>query len=270
MNVLSLFDGISCGQIALRRARVKVDKYYASEVDKEAIKVTKYHFPNTIQLGGVRDVQPSDLRKIDLLLGTLPRVGFKFLENGDLDLGNPKSKQFMEVVRVYEETSPKYFLFESVVMKKENQEIISSLLGVAPKPINSNLVSAQNRKRLYWTNISYLMPQDRGIKLQDIVGQGLHKATIKGGKLEVAAKNRDKCNTITSVELDNVLSNLEPGIYDYHPETYMKYSVSQLCWLQTLPPTYFEGLGTKQQAIKQIANGWTVDVASHILRRMGG
>ena len=173
MNVLSLFDGISCGQIALERAGIKIESYFASEIDKYAIQVAQRNYPNTIQLGDVTKVKGNDLPRIDLLIGGSPCQGFSFAGK-QLNFNDPRSKLFFEFVRLLKETQPTYFLLENVKMKKEYQDIISEYLGVEPIEINSSLVSAQNRKRLYWTNISGIkQPNDKGILLKDIVHETL-------------------------------------------------------------------------------------------------
>lgn len=173
MNVLSLFDGMSCGQIALEKAGIDVDRYFASEIDKYAIQITKNNYPNTEHLGSVNFVSGDNLPKIDLIMGGSPCQGFSFAGK-QLNFDDPRSKLFFEYVRILEECRKKNpdikFLLENVKMKKESEEVISSLLGVCPVEINSALVSAQNRKRLYWTNIGELeQPEDRGIMLSDIV-----------------------------------------------------------------------------------------------------
>lgn len=169
MNVLSLFDGISAGQVALERAGIQVDNYYASEINKYAIQVTQKNYPNTIQLGDVTKLNGKSLPKIDLLLGGSPCQGFSFAGK-QLNFNDSRSKLFFEYVRILKEVKPTYFLLENVKMKKEYQDVISGLLGVEPIEINSSLVSAQNRKRLYWTNIpNVVLPKDKGILLQDIV-----------------------------------------------------------------------------------------------------
>jgi DNA (cytosine-5)-methyltransferase 3A len=163
MNVLSLFDGMSCGQIALNKLGIKYDNYFASEIDKYAIKVTQNNYPNTKQLGNVVDVKGKDLPKIDLLIGGSPCQGFSFAGK-QLNFEDHRSKLFFEFVRLLEECKPKYFLLENVNMKQEYQDIISKYLGVKPILINSNLVSTQNRRRLYWTNIPNInQPKDKNI-----------------------------------------------------------------------------------------------------------
>jgi DNA (cytosine-5)-methyltransferase 3A len=172
MNVLSLFDGMSCGQIALNRAGIKYDAYFASEVDKYAIKVAQANYPDTVQIGDVTQVDHERLPfgGIDLLMGGSPCQGFSFAGK-QLNFDDPRSKLFFEFVRLKDELKPKYFLMENVPMKQESQDIISEYLGVKPVMINSSLFSAQNRKRLYWTNIPFdTMPTaDKGIVLQDIL-----------------------------------------------------------------------------------------------------
>ena len=170
MNVLSLFDGLSCGQIALNKVGIKYDKYFASEIDKPAIKVTQHNYPNTIQIGDVTQVKGSDLPKIDLLIGGSPCQSFSNAGKGEGFDG--KSGLFWEYVRLLKEVKPTYFLLENVKMKKEWQVIISKELGVDPILINSNLVSAQNRERLYWTNIPNIeKPINKNIFIEDILDE---------------------------------------------------------------------------------------------------
>jgi len=181
LNVLSLFDGMSCGQLALQRAGIKVNKYYASEIDKHAITVTMANFPNTIQLGDVTKVFAKDLDKIDLVIGGSPCQGFSFAGKG-LNFEDPRSMLFFEFVRLVNECKPKYFLLENVKMKKEHELVISQYMKVAPIEINSALLSAQNRVRLYWTNINQVpwglfgdmitdipQPKDKKILLKEVL-----------------------------------------------------------------------------------------------------
>lgn len=169
MNVLSLFDGMSCGQLALKRAGFVVDNYYASEIDSHAKKVCTANFPNTIHLGDVTQWKSWDLPQIDLLIGGSPCQGFSFAGK-QLAFDDPRSKLFFEFVECLKHFKPKYFLLENVRMKKEYMDVITSILGVEPVRINSNLVSAQNRDRFYWTNIPNISyPEDKGVMLSDIV-----------------------------------------------------------------------------------------------------
>ena len=214
LNVLSLFDGMSCGQIALNRAGIPYDKYYASEIDKHAIKVTQHNYPDTIQLGSVIDIKGQDLPKIDLLIGGSPCQGFSFAGK-QLNFDDPRSKLFFEFVRLKNECNPTYFLLENVKMKKEYQDIISSYLGVEPIMINSNLVSAQNRVRYYWTNIPVKgLPNDRGILLKDITEDGLQSLGLaqrgrydENGKViqKYELNGTEKSNAMTTVSKDTLL-----------------------------------------------------------------
>lgn len=150
-NVLSLCDGISCGQVALILEGFNVKNYYSSEIDKHAINVTQNNFPNTIQIGDIRNVKGENLPKIDILLSGTPCTSLS--NAGKREGFNGESGLFWEFVRILEEVKPKYFLFENVKMKKEWEDIITEALGVQPIEINSYYFSAQDRKRLYWTNI---------------------------------------------------------------------------------------------------------------------
>lgn len=185
MNVLSLFDGMSCGQIALERAGIHVDNYYASEVDKYAMKVTQANYPNTRQLGDINSFNTaygewtcSDggsylTPKFDLIIGGSPCQGFSFAGK-QLAFDDPRSKLFFKFVEIVRHYRPKYFLLENVRMKKEHLDVITEQLGVDPICINSSLVSAQNRVRYYWTNIPNItQPENKGIVLSDILEEGV-------------------------------------------------------------------------------------------------
>ena len=160
---------MSCGQIALDQLGIKVDKYYASEIDKYAIQVTQKNYPNTIQVGDICELDPQDFQDVDLIMGGSPCQGFSFAGK-QLAFDDPRSKLFFEFVRMVEGVKPKYFLLENVRMKKEYLQVITDMLGVEPIFINSALVSAQSRQRYYWTNIPNIQqPEDRGIVLKDIL-----------------------------------------------------------------------------------------------------
>lgn len=167
--VLSLFDGMSCGMIALERAGIKVKKYYASEIDKYAQIVSEKNYPDIIRLGDITKWKEWKIEKPDIIIGGSPCQGFSFAGKG-LNFDDPRSKLFFTFVDILKYCKPKYFLLENVRMKKEYQKVISDYLGVEPIEINSALVSAQNRRRLYWTNIqSITQPKDKGILLKDII-----------------------------------------------------------------------------------------------------
>jgi DNA (cytosine-5)-methyltransferase 3A len=301
-NVLSLFDGMSCGQIALNKLGIQYENFYSSEIDKHPMKVTQHNFPNTIQIGDVTQIKGENLPKIDLLIGGSPCQGFSFSGKG-LNFEDPRSKLFFEFVRLVKETKPRYFLLENVKMKKEYEQVITDYLGVEPIEINSSLVSAQNRVRLYWTNIPNIQqPEDRGIGLLDILeddekinpgairGRQLNKATILGRRLneegkredynmsipitqclEVRATNTNKSNCLTTVAKDNVLTTMPIG---RHPDAFNKklpfryYTSKEYCRLQTVPDDYFDGVASENQIRKMIGNGWTVDVIAHIFKNM--
>ena len=177
LKVLSLFDGMSCIQQALDRLNIKVDKCYASEIDPYAISVTQYNYPDTIQLGDIREIKGSDLGHVDLFVGGSPCQGFSFSQRNRLNFDDPRSKLFFEYVRVLNECreiNPDiYFLLENVRMSNKSKDVITKYMGVDSIQIQSSLVSAQSRNRLYWTNIpNVTQPQDRGIMLKDILLDG--------------------------------------------------------------------------------------------------
>ena len=296
MNVLSLFDGISCGQIALNNLNIKYDNYYASEIDEYAISVTQYNYPNTIQLGDVSKLDCNILPEIYLMFGGSPCTSFS--NAGKKEGFGGKSGLFWEYLRILKEVKPKYFLLENVKMKKEWENIITEALGVEPIEINSSLVSAQNRVRLYWTNIPNItQPEDKHIGLIDILedydkinpsiirGSNINKGTIIGRRLnngkrddynkdipiiqclEVRATNTNKSNCLTTVAKDNVLTSLPIGRHENAFKNnlpFRYYTVKEYCRLQTIPETYFGDVVSESQIKKLIGNGWTVSVIEHI------
>jgi DNA-cytosine methyltransferase len=204
MNVLSLFDGMSCGMIALDRLGIKVDNYYASEIDKYAMQVSAANYPEIIQVGDITKLDLSTLPKIDLVMGGSPCQGFSFAGK-QLAFDDPRSALFFEFVKCVKELNPKYFLLENVKMKKEYLDIISEYMGVEPIFIQSSLVSAQSRQRYYWTNIPGIeQPEERGIVLRDIledqvgsehyVGDNMQK-NYKGGN-QLNPNYKSQANTI--------------------------------------------------------------------------
>ncbi len=294
MNVLSLFDGMSCGQIALNRVGIPYEKYFASEVDKHAIKVTQHNYPNTVQLGDVTQIKADSLPQIDLLMGGSPCQGFSFAGKG-LNFDDPRSKLFFEFVRLLKECKPKYFLLENVKMKKEFQDVISEALGVEPIQINSALVSAQNRVRLYWTNIpNVTQPEDRGRTLQEHVMDDIYtkpnsvfcgamrgRYVIDGvrqdAKMKTAGLTQQrleirydgKTNTLTTVAKDNNVVYEPDGrpYYSLKEINYRKLNITECEKLQTVPPGYTEAVSATQR-YRMLGNGWTVDVVAHILSNL--
>ena len=245
MNVLSLFDGMSCGQQALDRAEIKVDKYYASEIDKFAIKVTMANYPNTIQLGSVINVNGYDLPKIDLLIGGSPCQSFSFAgkrkgmaTKDEIEIHTlehylqlkkdgyefeGQSYLFWEYIRILNEVKPKYFLLENVMMGEKWERILSRAIGVNPIEINSALVSAQNRRRLYWTNIGMKaaglfgdlesiikQPKDKSILLKDILEIDVDEKYFLSQNSINYLKNREKANT----EAKRGFVAIYPGLND--------------------------------------------------------
>jgi DNA (cytosine-5)-methyltransferase 3A len=198
MNVLSLFDGSSCGQAALERCGIKVDNYFASEIDKWGIKITQKNYPNTIQVGDVNWVSAKVVPDIDLILAGSPCQGFSFSGKG-LAFDDPRSALFFEFVRILEECrrfNPDVkFLLENVRMKQEYQDIISGYLKVEPVAINSSLVSAQNRYRLYWCNWDITQPEDKGLTLKDILVEGVGDSVRNQGT-KVMKTNIDKAHCL--------------------------------------------------------------------------
>ena len=290
MRVLSLFDGMSCGQIALNRLGIKYSAYYASEIDKNAIKVTMSNYPNTIQLGDITKVNGYNLPKIDLLIGGSPCQGFSFAGKG-LNFDDPRSKLFFEYVRLLKETNPKYFLLENVKMKKEHQDVISSYLGVEPILINSSLVSAQNRERLYWTNIPNVsIPKDKGIVVKDIICGHIDEKIVIPSKYipnikEDITEKQNKTirlggymkqgqgQRIYSMMGKSVCLSALGGGWGAKTGLYLdnglirKPTQNELEALQTVPIGY-----TKQakytEAAKMLGNGWTIDIICHILKEL--
>lgn len=298
MRVLSLFDGMSCGQLALRKANITYEKYFASEVDKYAIKVTQANFPDTIQLGNVCDVTKFQVGNIDLLIGGSPCQGFSFAGK-HLNFNHPQSKLFFEYARLLKELKPKYFLLENVRMKQEFQDVISKYLGVDPIVINSNLVSAQNRYRLYWTNIPNVMPpSDKGIVLADILLDGvvdrdkshcIDANYFKGGNLRTYfAKQRRQLVFNKPIQINPCKKAggkqpyIQDRVFDIRGKshaltssfadrtnvggeeiTWRKLSPIECERLQTVPDNYTNHVSNTQR-YKMLGNGWTVNVIAHI------
>lgn len=304
INVLSLFDGISCGQIALERQGLEIDNYFASEIDKYAIQITMANYPNTKQLGDVRNVTAEKLPNIDLLIGGSPCQGFSFAGAG-LNFEDERSKLFFEFVRLKNELKPKYFLLENVKMKQEFQDIISEQLGVKPIMINSSLVSAQNRERLYWTNIPVIgQPKDKGILLKDIIEDGeclkdksqtILATLYKENAKSMIKRNKQgllilkniypkkgqngnvysifgKCKTLSAgvgIKGNGIGSSNAPKIESINADGWRKLSPLECERLQTVPDGYTKYVSDTQR-YKALGNGWTVDVISFIFSFLRG
>jgi DNA-cytosine methyltransferase len=275
INVLSLFDGMSCGQIALNKVGIEYENYFASEIDKYAIQVTQKNYPNTKQLGSVTEVKGSDLPQIDLLFGGSPCQSFSNAGNGKGFDG--KSGLFWEYVRIMKEVKPTYFLLENVVMKKEWGDVITEALGVKPIKINSRLLSAQNRPRLYWTNIPNITePNDKDIKMGDVLEDdadlkyAISEAKIKRvletqrGKGFFYNKTHEKCGTLIS----GYYKQPTDGIY-VDLGFKRRLTPTECEKLQTVPVNYTNCVSDSQR-YKMIGNGWTVDVIAHIFSFLKG
>lgn len=283
ITVLSIFDGISCGQEALRRLRIPVKSYYASEIDKHAISVCQKNFPETIQLGDVQNLTGDTLPKIDLLIAGSPCQSFSKTISSNTGFDG-KSKLFFEFVRILEEVKPRFLLLENVVMKKEWSDIITKKLGVAPVIINSALYSPQTRDRLYWAN--FPIPKRTmfgdGRVLNDILEGAVSDKyyyigvdykfhgddtavcatlNIKGHDILKRVNSRwHKCQTLTAVCGGNQQKKvLIPGmgVRKLTPTEYER--------LQGLPDGYTDGISDSQR-YKAIGNGWQVDTIMHIFK----
>ena len=312
MNVLSLFDGISCGQLALERANIKVDCYYASEIDQNCIQLTQRHFPNTIQLGDVCKIDDNVLKtlpKIDLLIAGSPCQNLSRAGNG-MGLKGDESKLFYEYVRVLKWIKENNnhnikFLLENVEMKNSNKEIISNELKTQPILINSKLVSAQNRPRLYWCNFDVKLPSDKNIKLKDIlIDENVDLVEKNGLKFDIrlseksmnlvfihnnqiAVKQATKQGFIYALDGDGInlqfpTSKTRRGRVIRQKSSTLdrqcdccvlindairKLNINELEKLQTLPVDYTIGFSENERK-SMIGNGWTVDVIAHIFKNL--
>lgn len=307
MNVLSLFDGISCGMVALERAGIKVDNYYSSEIDDNAITISEKNYPNEIRLGDVKSIQVKDLPKIDLLIGGSPCQGFS-RAGKCLNFEDPRSALFFEYVRILNELkklNPNIkFLLENVRMKKEWKDIITDYLGVEPIEINSKLVSAQNRERVYWTNIDYKEINVTDPPLQSILDDVDTSKYVKWNGLLLDPDITESQRTLISVVNGEVrikqatkLGYISPKDYDgvnlcfpkstsrrgrvidrksncvtcmgkvgvYYNNTFRYLSITEVERLQTLPENYTAGVSDTAR-YKAIGNGWTIDVITHFFK----
>lgn len=291
MKILSLFDGISCGRIALERAGIPVEVYYASEIEQKPIEISKKNYPDIIQLGDVCKITKEIVGEIDLIMGGSPCQSFS--NAGNRKGFDGKSGLFWEFARLIKEIQPKYFLLENVKMKQEWQDVISEELGVKPIEINSNLVSGQNRKRLFWTNIPNIeQPKDKGIYLADILEEEvderyyLTESNIKTINRNFGSKgktlNLDENTLIEKITYPSRINQKYPPIKCPTLTAAMgmgggnvpviikngrirKLTEIECERLQTLPDNYTNGVSSTHR-YKAIGNGWTVDVIAHILK----
>lgn len=265
-NVLSLFDGMSCGQLALERAGIKIDNYFASEIDKYAIQVTQKNFPNTKQLGSVTDIKAKSLPGIDLLTAGSPCQGFS-TAGKELNFEDPRSKLFFEFVRLKNELNPKYWLLENVSMKKDFRDIISKTLGTEPVMINSSIITAQNRPRYYWTNIVFAFPEYKNISVSDVlrvpnaeIGQ---PQPYPRNYKELGLKRVERIEYRTDGKSNAIITNPQKNLLKTDGG-YRKLTPLECERLQTVPDNYTSCVSTGQR-YKMLGNGWTVDVIAHIM-----
>ena len=316
MNVLALFDGMSCGQIAFDKLNIKVDNYYASEIDKYSITVANENYPETIQLGDINNWQDWNIEQPDIIIGGSPCQGFSFAGK-QLNFKDDRSKLFFVFVDILKHYKPKYFLLENVRMAQRSQNVISEILGgiypeyaqkglfydtIEPIIINSKLVSAQNRERLYWSNIPNItQPKDKQIYLKDIIESGVvdrEKSYCIDANYNAGANlnnylnksrrqlvfEKDKCIQVGTADLNghdlikrvysiegkapcltaNSGGNQEPKI-SMNGLTWRKLTPLECERLQTVPDNYTNHV-SKSQRYKMLGNGWTVDIITHILK----
>jgi len=281
VTVLSLFDGKSCGRIALERAGISVKKYYSSEIDKFAIQVSENNYPDIERFGDVTKWREWNINwsEIDLIIAGSPCQGFSFAGK-QLNFDDPRSALFFEFLDIcfhLSEHNPKMkFLLENVKMKKECQDVISEKLGVQPIEINSNLVSAQNRKRLYWTNIPNItQPEDKGILLKDVLENEVEdkfylseKAKDYMSRLRNGKPRWEFHTNPLNGKSACLTANMFKGVpYGVIKEKMRKLTPIECERLQTVPDNYTDCVSNSQR-YKMLGNGWTIDVIAHIFKNL--
>jgi len=280
MNVLSLFDGMSCGQIALNRLGIKYDNYFASEIKKHAIDVTQYNYPNTIQLGDLRKIKGKDLPKIDLILAGSPCQDFSRGNKSRDGLKGQKSSLFYEFYRIFKECNPKHFILENVIMPEADYQYLSRLMETYPVRINSSTVSAQLRDRLYWTNIGeeyrdlfgfrysdIPQPIDKKQYLKDILTSGYtDKKKSRCLLTNTGHINENKEYLLNRYKTTGMLTIVFEK-EDLSVESIRTFNKLEMERLQTVPENYTKILDVNK-ASDVLGDGWTVDVICHILKRL--
>lgn len=272
MNVLSLFDGISCGQVALNNLKIPINNYFASEIDKYAISVTMKNFPKTIQIGDVAKVKGKELPQIDLLIGGSPCQGFSFAGK-QLNFNDERSKLFFEFVRLLKETKPKYFMLENVKMKKEYEDIISKYLGVKPIFINSEVLSPGLRPRLYWTNIPLDLLKPKNILLSSIIENNVDKKYFISDKKKEFIKRhniklqfpRNKAFTIPAQFWKQGKQECR-NLIKQNGE-WRRFTPLEVERIHMLPDNYTFGLSDTQRYFC-CGNGWTVSVIEYLFKNL--
>ena len=286
MNVLSLFDGMSCGRIALEKSDIHIDKYFASEINKDAIKVTQSNYPDTIQLGDVLNVNSKDLPKIDLLIGGSPCQGFS-IAGRKLNFDDDRSKLFFEFVRLKNELNPKYFLLENVRMKDDIADAIDSLLGVKRVYIDSRHFTGHIRKRYYWTNIPIEPYEYKDLKIKDIIDNKVpfnkdinffldrtiyNPSKSYDGIITINPRDNNGKQTWQRGRVYDIEGNCPTicaSLFDLNitkdHKTYRKLTIEECERLQGVPEGY-TSVVKKNVAGEMLGNGWTVDVIAHIFK----
>lgn len=279
MNVLSLFDGIGCGFLALKRLGITTTLKLSSEIEPTATTISSRHFPEIKHLGDVKSIDPETLPKIDLVLGGPPCQSFSVAGDGK-GFTDLRGRLFYDYLRFLIYLKPKYFLMENVPMTEKDSEVITSSLGVIPLPLNSNCFSAQNRLRYYWTNIP-LTPQPALSKLiianvmewnglswdsnYTSISKPIRTGTVKnGGQGDRIYSPFGKSPTLSASSGGTAgPCNFLIGTQDH----WRKLSILEVERLQTLPDNYTKGVSEPKRR-KLIGNCWTVDVISWILSHM--
>jgi DNA-cytosine methyltransferase len=296
MNILSLFDGISCAKVALAKANINVSSYRASEIDKYAIEVSKKNHPGIIHIGNVKDISCIDI-PIDIMIGGSPCQDLSIAKQGRKGLDGDRSSLFWEYVRIKNLCNPKWFILENVAsMRKQDRDIITKTLGVEPIMIDASLVSAQSRKRLFWTNISATQPEDKAIKLKDIIQPDVAtKYYIKGytltsndketGYIGFVGNGNSQGNRVYSTDNKSVCLSAnggglgaKTGLYKIGSnrgrrlncdDDVRRLTPIECERLQGLPDNYTDGISDTQR-YKCLGNAFNVDVISHILSFLPG
>lgn len=303
MRVLSLFDGISCARVALQKSGIPVKEYYASEIDKYAIKVSETNYPDILRLGDVREIKPF---KVDLLIGGSPCQDLSIAKKDRKGLDGERSGLFWEYIRLWKDCEPTYFILENVAsMPKKDRDIITKTMGVEPVLFDASLVSAQSRKRLFWTNLPFTLPSDKGILLKDILEPNgeVDERMVSNGKAYTLTASYTRAvveNSIqrkqrtmvgikdyTAIRIGNIGKSNSQANRVYSPEgksvclsanggglgaktglyqidTIRKLTPIECERLQCLPDNYTEGISNTQR-YKCLGNAFNVDVVAEIL-----
>lgn len=258
MKIISLFDGLSCGRLALAQLGIPVESYKASEISKAPMAIANHNFPDIQQVGDVTKFFPVE-GEANLVIAGSPCQGFS-LAGKQLNFDDPRSKLFFEFVRILKVVKPKYFFLENNRMKKEYEKIITDILGVEPLRINSSLVSAQNRARLYWTNIpGACVPNDRKIPLSSIVGNYDGIYVVPRGFNEGGVQPyKGKSPTVTC-------SSWQYNFFKWQNEQKVQFSINEVEAIQTLPLDYTKAPKVAMGArYKACGNTWTLEVIKHL------